>query len=173
MHYHYGTLGQLEHGVNYATAYLKTIGKYRPAARKLSEWPYAPASKARLFVLAGHRNMEGERAFVQEVRSSRHQSFLKDNPAIAYKYSLGGGYLKSKSWEPLGPVGCYDKFGPELSFGQALQAKDKENIVIAKFTHSGSQIIDWTPGGSLAKSRHIYPAFVNFCLLYTSPSPRD
>ena len=27
LHYHYGTLGQLEHGVNYADAYLRTIGK--------------------------------------------------------------------------------------------------------------------------------------------------
>jgi hypothetical protein len=25
LHYHYGTLGQLEHGVNYADAYLKTL----------------------------------------------------------------------------------------------------------------------------------------------------
>ena len=163
LHYHYGTLGQLEHGVNYADAYLKTIGKHSLQARPLKTWPYKKGTEVKLFILAGHRNMEGERAFVQEVGSSKkHQSLLKDNPAIAYKYSLGGGYRKSKSWEPLGPVGFYNTFGPELSFGQALQAKNKENIVIAKFTHSGSQIIDWTPGGSLAKSRHIYPAFINF-----------
>lgn len=161
LHYHYGTLGQLEHGVNYATAYLKTIGKYRPASRKLSEWPYAPASKVRLFVLAGHRNMEGERAFVQEV-AREHQDLLLDQPRIAYRYSLGGGYKVSEDWEPLGPVGYYDTFGPELSFANVLRERLGENVAIAKFTHSGSQLNDWTPTGSLAKSRHLFPRFVQF-----------
>ena len=27
LHYHYGTLGQLQHGLNYAAAYLRTIDK--------------------------------------------------------------------------------------------------------------------------------------------------
>ena len=35
-------------------------------------------------------------------------------------------------------------------------------MAIAKFTHSGSQIIDWTPEGSEAKSRNLYPAFIEF-----------
>ena len=38
----------------------------------------------------------------------------------------------------------------------------KGNIAIAKFTHSGSQIIDWTPEGSMARSRHLYPKFIQF-----------
>ena len=50
----------------------------------------------------------------------------------------------------------YDTFGPELSFARAITAKESGNIAIAKFTHSGSQIIDWTPEGSMAKSRHLY-----------------
>jgi hypothetical protein len=37
-----------------------------------------------------------------------------------------------------------------------------ESFAIAKFTHSGSQIIDWTPEGSEAKSRNLYPAFLAF-----------
>ena len=40
LHYHYGTLGQLEHGVNYAAAYLRAIGKQLKVARKLRTWPY-------------------------------------------------------------------------------------------------------------------------------------
>jgi hypothetical protein len=36
------------------------------------------------------------------------------------------------------------------------------NIAIAKFTHSGTQIIDWTPAGSVAKTRNIYPDFIEF-----------
>jgi hypothetical protein len=100
LHYHYGTLGQLEHGVNYADAYLKTIGKHSLQARPLKTWPYKKGTEVKLFILAGHRNMEGERAFVQEVGSSKkHQSLLKDNPAIAYKYSLGGGYRKAKVYD--------------------------------------------------------------------------
>lgn len=163
LHYHYGTLGQLEHGVNYADAYLRTIGqadKPRPALKK---WPYKKGSPVKLFVLAGHRNMEGERAFVQDLAKLKgQQALLTDNTQIAFKYSLGGGYKKSNSWEPLGPAGYYDTFGPELSFGKTLHDNLDGNIAIAKFTHSGTQIIDWTPEGSVARSRNIYPAFVSF-----------
>jgi hypothetical protein len=87
---------------------------------------------------------------------------LQDNPKIAFRYSLGGGFRESNSWEPLGLTGHYDNFGPELSFGRTLQGKASGNIAIAKFTHSGSQIIDWTPEGSMAKSRNIYPRFIDF-----------
>ncbi len=163
LHYHYGTLGQLEHGVNYADAYLRTIGKEQKVARPLAPWPDAKGSAVKLFVLAGHRNMEGERAFVQELKLLKgKQTLLKDNPRIAFKYSLGGGYKVSDGWEALGPAGCYDTFGPELSFGAALARKLPGNLAIAKFTHSGTQIIDWTPEGSEAKSRNIYPAFLAF-----------
>ena len=163
LHYHYGTLGQLQHGENYATAYLRTIGADLPRSRPLKDWPYKKGSKVKLFVLAGHRNMEGERAFVQELKTLKGKAALiKDNPKIAYKYNLGGGYKTSNGWEPLGPTGYYDTFGPELSFAQILQGDDPGNIAIAKFTHSGSQIIDWTPEGSMAKSRHIYPEFIDF-----------
>ena len=163
LHYHYGTLGQLEHGVNYAHAYLRTIGEELDVARPLKSWPYKKGSKVKLFVLAGHRNMEGERAFVQELaRLSGKAALRKDRSDIAFKYSLGGGYKQSDGWEPLGPPGFYGTFGPELSFGRKLAAKTKDNIAIAKFTHSGSQIIDWTPEGSEAKSRNLYPQFVAF-----------
>ena len=163
LHYHYGTLGQLQHGENYATAYLQTISADLPRSRQIKDWPYKKGSKVKLFVLAGHRNMEGERAFVQELKTLKGKAaLLKDNPKIAYKYNLGGGYKTSNGWEPLGLTGYYDTFGPELSFAQILQGEVPGNIAIAKFTHSGSQIIDWTPEGSMAKSRHIYPKFIGF-----------
>ena len=163
LHYHYGTLGQLEHGVNYATAYLATIGKPGKSARPLKKWPYKKGSRVKLFVLAGHRNMEGERAFVQELKMLKGKDrLLRDDARIAFKYSLGGGYKTSNSWEPLGPAGYYDTFGPELSFGRTLSTRLPGNIAIAKFTHSGTQINDWTPEGSVAKSRNIYTRFVAF-----------
>ena len=163
LHYHYGTLGQLEHGENYADAYLRTIGKETKVSRPLKTWPYKKGEKVKLFILAGHRNMEGERAFVQQLKELKGKgSLLKNNSKIAYKYSLGGGYRKSHGWEPLGLVGYYDTFGPELSFGKTLGEKLAANVAIAKFTHSGSQIIDWTPEGSMAEDRHLYPRFISF-----------
>lgn len=160
LHYHYGTLGQLEHGVNHAHAYLRNIGKLPKIERPLKKWPYAEGSKVQLFVMAGHRNMEGERAFVQELKP---RALLKDQTDIAFRYSLGGGYKVSDGWELLGPAGYYDTFGPELSFGDRLGKKLKGNIAIAKYTDSGSQIIDWTPTGTPEQpTRHVYPSFIDF-----------
>lgn len=162
LHYHYGTPGQLEHGVNYAHAYLETAEKLPEPDRKLRRWPYKAAGKVKLFVLAGHRNMEGERAFIRDLARSRKKSLLRDDHGIAYRYSLGGGYLESKDWEPLGPAGYYDTFGPELSFSATLKSELRGGFAIAKFCHSGSQIIDWTPEGSEAKARNLHPAFIAF-----------
>ncbi|HBM77343.1 MAG TPA: hypothetical protein DD438_04475 [Verrucomicrobiales bacterium] len=163
LHYHYGTLGQLQHGENYADAYLRAIGLKLKKPRPMKKWPYKKGSAVKLFILAGHRNMEGERSFVQELEKLKGgPALLRDNPKLAYKYDLGGGYHRSVGWEPLGLTGYYDTFGPELSFARTLTEAIKENIAIAKFTHSGSQIIDWTPEGSMAKSRHIYPKFIQF-----------
>lgn len=163
LHYHYGTLGQLEHGVNYADAYLRTIGKKTGVERPLKAWPYAKGSPVKLFILAGHRNMEGERAFTQELKALKgYESLANDNPQIAFKYSLGGGFKISNGWEPLGPAGPYDTFGPELSFASALQGKVSGNIALAKFTHSGSQMNDWTPAGTQAKDLNLYERFIDF-----------
>jgi len=163
LHYHYGTLGQLEHGVNYADAYLRTIGKLPATNRPLKVWPYAKGSPVKLFILAGHRNMEGERAFAQELEALQGQEALaNDNNRVAFKYSIGGGYKISNGWEPFGPAGFYDTFGPELSFGKALQGQVPGNIAMAKFTHSGSQMNDWTPQGTDAKDRNLYPQFIAF-----------
>lgn len=163
LHYHYGTLGQLEHGVNYADAYLRTIGIKTTIDRPLKEWPYKKGSAVKLFVLAGHRNMEGERGFRQDLETLPDwQALANDDNRIAFKYSIGGGYRTSNGWEPLGPAGFYDTFGPELSFGKTLQKRIPDNIAIAKFTHSGSQINDWTPEGTDAEDRNLYPQFIAF-----------
>lgn len=160
LHYHYGTLGQLEHGVNYAAAYLRTLGRAPEIERPLETWPYAKGEKVRLFVLAGHRNMEGERAFVQELPAE--SKLAESNPRVAYRYQLGGGFRSSGDWEPLGPAGCYDTLGPELSFAATLARGSTEPFAIAKFTHSGSQLVDWTPAGSETPSRNLYAAFLEF-----------
>ncbi len=163
LHYHYGTLGQLQHGENYAAAYLRTIGKSVATVRVLTNWPYAQGSPVKLFIFAGHRNMEGERAFAQELKSMNgYQSLMNDDSRIAFKYNLGGGFKTSDAWEPLGPAGPYHTFGPELSFAQAMHRKLLGNMAIAKFTHSGSQMIDWTPEGSSTKDLNLYESFITF-----------
>ncbi len=168
LHYHYGTLGQLEHGENYADTYLRKIDAISTNlteaeyARKMKVMEGWKLDKLRLFIFAGHRNMEGERAFVQQLKDTPNAGLLEDQYSVPFCYSIGGGVKKSDGWEPLHPSGYYDTFGPELSFAQTLDGKLGGKIAIAKFTHSGSQMNDWTPEGSVAKSRHIYPAFIRF-----------
>ena len=166
LHYHYGTLGQLEHGENYAAAYLQNIGvDAEPGAtkHKLRKLPYTKRNPVKLFIMAGHRNMEGERAFTQELAGlENYKHLLEPQEKVAYQYNLGGGYRTSQGWEAMRPAGYYDNFGPEVSFAAEISQHSREQIAIAKFTHSGSQIIDWTPEGSLAKTRHLYPAFIEF-----------
>ena len=165
LHYHYGTLGQLEHGECYADAYLRNVDALPAAARPLTEWPYKRGAAVDLYVLAGHRNMEGERAFVQELRDVDAKlgvRMLRDLHRVAFRYDVGGGAKVSDGWEPMGAAGLFDTFGPELSFAHALRAAKAQPFAVAKFTHSGSQVIDWTPAGSVAKSRNLYPRFLAF-----------
>lgn len=162
LHYHYGTLGQLEHGANYASAYLRNIGRHEQLERTFKKWPFKEGSTVKLFVLAGHRNMEGEISFVDDLKNTKYAKLRKDNSKIPFSYNLAGGFKASAEWEPLGPAGLYGTFGPELSFASNLRKKVKGDIAIAKFTHSGSQIIDWTPSGSVAESRNLYPSFIAF-----------
>ena len=64
--------------------------------------------------------------------------------------------------EPLGVAGLFDTFGPEVSFAHARKQARAAPFAIAKFTHSGSQVVDWTPEGSVATSRNLYPRFLAF-----------
>ena len=163
LHYHYGTLGQLEHGANYAAAYGLSRGVESTPRPAMKRWPYSQTKEVDLWILAGHRNMEGERAFVQDLASIEGGTALSRPQRIPYRYSIGGGVHASTGWEPLAPAGLYDTFGPEVSFGARMRKLDRRTpIAIAKFTHSGSQIIDWTPEGSVAKERNLYPAFLEF-----------
>lgn len=162
LHYHYGTLGQLEHGVCHADAYLARVGLAEPPAEPLDPWPYEEGSEVDLYVLAGHRNMEGERAFTEDIAQLDGGDALLAPRAIPFRYDLGGGARRSNGWEALAPAGPYATFGPELSFAAALAERAERPLAIAKFTHSGSQIIDWTPEGSEAFARNLYPTFIDF-----------
>ena len=163
LHYHYGTLGQLQHGASHAESYLRHVGRLPERDRPLRDWPYPEGGKVKLFVLAGHRNMEGERAFARDLEAVDGGDALREDVSdTAFRYDIGGGFRVSKGWEPLGPAGFDDTFGPELSFAAELRAAGQEDFAIAKFTHSGSQIVDWTPAGSEAVERNLYEPFLAF-----------
>ncbi|MDA0374216.1 MAG: hypothetical protein O2865_10565 [Planctomycetota bacterium] len=137
-HYHFGTLGQLQHGEAYAEAYLRSIG-LDPAPeipgypKKL---PFRDGQRVRVFALLGQRSMEGEGTFVQELSKAQR----KPRPSVPFRYHVGGGARVSADWTPLAPAGFFDGFGPELGFGTAL---DGEPIAIVKFTDGAAQITDW------------------------------
>jgi hypothetical protein len=112
---------------------------------------------------AAVRGQEGERAFVQELASlPRGRVLARNQDGIAFCYATGGGEHRSAGFEPLGPAGLYDTFGPELSFGQVLAKGGHAPFALAKFTHSGAQIIDCTPAGRAAGTRNLCPVWLEF-----------
>jgi hypothetical protein len=146
------------------------------------------AKTLRVFIFAGQSNMEGADSKVKDI--SRYPPFAGlDMPQekVLFSYNIGREEkLTSKGWVALQPLG--NLVGPELSFargvsqeikapiaiikcaagglsfGKALQGNVPGNIAIAKFTYSGSQINDWTPQGTEAKERSLYPQFIAFIL---------
>ena len=157
LHYHYGTLGQLQHGDNYAAAYLHRGQAQAPRATAEALAVQKGARSTCSSSPASHRGRTGIRAGRAKLGQA---DLLKDNPGIAFKYNLGGGYRKSDGREPLGQAGLRHIWaGAEF---RRCYRPSVWAMAIAKFTHSGSQIIDWTPEGSMARSRHIYPEFVKF-----------
>ncbi|HYW80051.1 MAG TPA: sialate O-acetylesterase [Thermoguttaceae bacterium] len=165
LHYHFGTLGQLQHGEAYVEHYRKAVGQ-PPASndRRFAPSDLPKGKHVKLFVLGGQRNMEGEEAYVSQIANfSRFATLDQDQNDVLFQYSLGGGVTQSRGWEPLGPTGYLSNFGPELSFGRAVKqtlAKD-ETLAIYKFTHSGAQSIDWLPEGTDIPHRDLYQKFID------------
>lgn len=128
----------------------------------MPRWPYTAGAPINLYVLVGHRNMEGERAFVQQLATvPKARGLAQDQGGVAFSYATGGGQHRSTGFEPL-DAGLYDTLGPELSFGRALVKGGHAPFAIAKFTHSGAQIVDFTPNGTEAKTRNLYAPWLAF-----------
>jgi len=162
LHYHFGTLGQLQHGRAYANHFLAATGKApTPKDRSLPGSDVPKRKSVKLFVLGGQRNMEGEGAYVAEIKQFPHYAHLLQDQEVLYQYSLGD-VTSSRTWEPLGIVDHLGNFGPELSFGRAMRKYlDRSNaLAIYKFTHSGAQSIDWLPDGSEEKHRDLYDKWI-------------
>ena len=116
-----------------ADAYLRNVDALPAAARPLTKWPYKRGAPVDLYVLAGHRNMEGERAFVQELRDvdpKLGEQLLRGVEGVAFRYDIGSGAKVSDGWEPMGAAGLFDTFGPELSFAHALRAAKAQPFAV-------------------------------------------
>ena len=83
----------------------------RPRGRSTT-WPYEKGSKVKLFVLAGHRNMEGERAFVQELEAldaALAQGQRRDRLQVQHRRRLqdvrrlGTAWARRATTTPSGP----------------------------------------------------------------------
>jgi len=165
LHYHFGTLGQLQHGHAYVDHYLAAVGravKRKPRSFARADLPRG--RKVKLFILGGQRNMEGEEAYVSEIAGfPKYKALAREQKDVLYQYSLGGGVRESEGLEPLGPTGYLRNFGPELSFSAAVTKtlKKNETLGIYKFTHSGAQSIDWIPEGTDIPHRDLYKSFVS------------
>ncbi len=164
LHYHFGTLGQLQHGHAYAKSYLEAIGSpLESPDRSFRSDDLPRGKKVKLFILGGERNMEGEDAYVSQITDfDRYKKLGEDQDDVLFQYYLGGGVKQSHFWEPLGPAGFLSNFGPELSFGRLVKKHLKQNEVpaIYKFTHSGAQSIDWVPEGTDIPHRDLYRQFI-------------
>ncbi|MDP6546006.1 MAG: sialate O-acetylesterase [Phycisphaerae bacterium] len=164
LHYHFGTLGQLQHGGAYVDHYLAAIGRpLKTKDRAFAKADLPKGKKVKLFILGGQRNMEGEEAYVSQIADfAKYKTLAGDQKDVLYQYSLGGGVKVSANFEPLGPTGYLSNFGPELTFGKAVKKtlKKGETLAIYKFTHSGAQSIDWLPEGTDIPHRDLYKTFI-------------
>jgi hypothetical protein len=163
-HYHFGSEGMLQLGEVHAAAYLSTIGI--DLAHESEEFccglPADPGSTVRVFVLAGQRSMEGERAYVAEI--PHHPEFDELGELqhdVFYRYRLGGGTHTSTDWAPLGPADYLENFGPELSFGNSVDRLLDDPVAVIKIADSAAFMVDWLPTPMNA-SRPQYEGAIRF-----------
>ncbi|MFT4537744.1 MAG: hypothetical protein ACI841_002804 [Planctomycetota bacterium] len=159
-HYHFGTQGQLQQGVAYAKAYLElhdlpsTKRKPRPVRLKKSSEPL------RVYLLAGGRCVEGEDAFVAELKGSEGK-LAAGLDSVLYRAFLGGGSYRSNEWEVLRAVEHLGNFGPELTLAKSLENGKGGQVALLKITDSASLTSDWDPTGEDA-NRPIFEHAVAF-----------
>ena len=163
-HYHFGTEGQLQLGEAHAAAYLGTLGidVVHESEAFCCDFPAASGSTVRVFVLAGQRSMDGEQAYVERIGDYPYFATLAElQHDVAYRYRLGGGSHTSTDWAPLGPADYLGNFGPELSFGQVLDAELDDPIAVIKITDGAAFLEDWLPSPTDA-SRPQYDDAIDF-----------
>ncbi len=164
-HYHFGTLGQLEHGEQYADAYLRTLGGTpSPPATPYCPGPEVKAGKKlQVFILLGQRSMDGEAAWVDGLNAlPAYAALAKPQPATPYQFFLGGGIQQSSDWTPLGPAQFQDWFGPELTLGATLAAALTYPVALIKVADGAAAMPDWAPTPSTAALRPIYANALGF-----------
>jgi len=108
LHYHYGTLGQLEHGANYADAYLRSLGKRSP---KIDHWKLGlmlQVARSNFLFWRGIATWKGS----ERLRSSSlrcqdlnllRRIMLKSLSVTILVVVLGNPIIGNR-WAPLGPT---------------------------------------------------------------------
>lgn len=157
-HYHFGTEGQLHHGLAYAAAYLKTKGARQFVFEARSPYyglsPYGRARSVRVFILAGQRSAEGDGCYVTDA------NILDSDSQVPLHYRLAGGL--ATGFRPLSAIGLRGTFGPEMTLGSALRrGLPDEQIAIIKVTDSAAVLADWLPNPDNA-SRPQYAGSLEF-----------
>jgi hypothetical protein len=156
-HYHFGTEGQLHHGVAYAQAYLSAMQTAPTATQQGSVSSYKKGQQVRVFIVAGQRSAEGDRCYVAQI-PKRDRAILATK--VPFHFRLAGGLHQGVS--TLQPQTAHDRFGPELSLGKALHDANRgAKIAIIKVTHSAAMLADWLPNPSNA-SRPQYQGSIAF-----------
>jgi len=147
-HYHFGTEGQLQLGEAYADSYLNSIGGdvMHQSEEFCCGFPAEPGSDVRVFIVAGQRSMEGERAHVAGIGDyPPFEALQSPQHDVLYRYRLAGGLHTSADWAPLGPADYLGNFGPELSFGDLASDRLSDPVAVIKVTHSAAVMRDWLP----------------------------
>ena len=160
-HYHFGTLGQLQHGAAYAAAWLARAASEEDARPALADSAWfaelEPSGEVDVVLLLGQRGMEAEEAWVDQLEPE----LAAPREDILFRAHLAGGLYRSPGWEPLGPVGPLHQFGPELSLGRELAQRGERPLALLKFADGAAQMSDWVRAHEDA-NRPCYAAALDF-----------
>jgi MYXO-CTERM domain-containing protein len=133
----------------------------------------AAADEVRVFILAGQSNMAGlgdGSMLTGDLAEQRQVWYDHHNPDARN----GGSYADATStdWEPLAPMGTNELYGPELTFGAALQeAFPNDRIAIVKMSQGGTNIIEhWGRGLGPDPDGNTYKSQLYHALLGTLDS---
>ncbi len=141
-HYHFGTEGQLYHGLAYAAEYLKTKKArsfvFESMAPHYGSSPYGRSKALRVFLVAGQRSAEGEGCYTTLEHAPPYAT------TIPFHYRIAGGL--ASGFRPLSAIGMRGTYGPEMGLGPALaHGLPEQQIAIIKVTDSAAALADWLP----------------------------
>lgn len=130
-----------------------------PALLALLFFTASAAEPVKVFLFAGHSNMEGADTDPGEVnRYPPYRDVFEPLNEVRYSYQTGANH-KSGKWTTLQAVG--DDFGPEITFARAFSEKSSAPLALIKDAWGGTTLInDWAPEGGNEESKKLYRRFL-------------